>query len=56
MDYPADYAPVVHVRNAPRPWEKGFNALKLSFGQPELIRQRQVLLPRLNHDATSDGI
>jgi hypothetical protein len=56
MDYPADYAPVVHVRNASRPWEKGFNALKLSFGQPELIRQRQVLLPRLNHDATSDGI
>ena len=56
MDYPADYTPVVHARNATRPWEKGFNALKLSFSQPELIRHRQVLLPRLNRDATSDGI
>ncbi len=56
MDYPADHTPVVHARNATRPREKGFNALKLSLSQPELIRHRQVLLPRLNHDVTSDGI
>jgi hypothetical protein len=31
MDYPADHTPVVHVRNATRPREKGFNALKLSL-------------------------
>src|SRR5229473_7903036 len=36
--------------------KKGFNTLKLSLSQPELIRHRQVLLPRLNHDITSDGI
>src|SRR5215471_16110281 len=35
---------------------KGFNALELSLSQPVLIRHRQVLLPRLNHDVTSDGI
>jgi hypothetical protein len=56
MDYPADHTPVVHARNATRPREKGFNALKLSLSQPELIKHRQVLLPRLNHDATLDGI
>ena len=56
MDYPADHTPVIHARNATRPGEKGFNALKLSLSQPELIRHRQALLPRLNHDVTSDGI
>src|SRR5260370_19255715 len=56
IDYPANHTPVVHARNATRPREKGFNALKLSLSQPELIRHRQVLLPRLNHDVTSDGI
>jgi hypothetical protein len=56
IDYPANHAPVVHARNATRPREKGVNALKLSLSQPELIRHRQVLLPRLNHDVTSDGI
>jgi hypothetical protein len=35
MDYPANHTPVVHARNATRPREKGFNALKLSFSQPE---------------------
>jgi hypothetical protein len=48
MDYPADHTPVVHARNATRPREKGLNALELSLSQPELIRHRQVLLPRLN--------
>jgi hypothetical protein len=56
MSYPADHTPVIHARNATRPGEKGFNALKLSLSQPELIRHRQVLLPRLNHDVTPDGI
>ena len=56
MDYPADHTPVVHARNATRPREKGFDALKLSLSQPELIRHRQVLLPRLNHDVAPDGI
>jgi hypothetical protein len=56
IDYPADQTPVVHARNVTRPREKGFNALKLSLGQSELIRHRQVLLPHLNHDVTSDGI
>ena len=55
MDYPADHTPVIHARNATRPGEKGFNALKLSLSQPELIRHRQVLLPRLNHDVTFWG-
>jgi hypothetical protein len=50
MDYPADHTPVVHTRNATRSWEKGFDALELILGQPELIRHWQVLLPRLNHD------
>ncbi len=54
--YRADHTPVIHVRKATRPGEKGFNALKLSLGQPELIRHRQVLLPHLNYDVTSDGI
>ena len=54
MDYPADHTPVVHVRNVTRPREKGFNALKLSLSRPELIRHRRTLLPRLNHDVTSD--
>ena len=31
MDYPADHTPVVHARNATRPGEKGFKALKLSL-------------------------
>jgi len=52
-NYPADHTPVIHARNATRPGKKGFNALKLSLSQPELIRHRQVLLPRLNHDVTS---
>src|SRR5258708_28550970 len=56
IDYPANHTPGVHARNATRPREKGFNALKLSLSQPELIRHRQVLLPRLNHDVTSDRI
>ncbi len=56
MGYPVDHSPVVHARNATRPREKWFNALKLSLSQPVLIRLRQVLLPRLNHDVTSDGI
>jgi hypothetical protein len=56
MDYPANHTPVVHARNAARPREKGFNALKPSLSEPELIRHRQVLLPRLNHDVTSDRI
>lgn len=29
MDYPADYTPVMHARNATRPGEKGLNAIKL---------------------------
>ena len=33
MDYPADPTPVVHARNATRPGEKEFNALKLSLSQ-----------------------
>jgi hypothetical protein len=45
---PADHTPVVRARNATRPREKGFNALKLSLSQPELIRHRQALLPRSN--------
>ena len=56
MDYPADHTPVVHARNATRPRVKESNAPKLSPSQPELIRHRQVVLPRLNHDVTSDGI
>jgi hypothetical protein len=56
IDYPANHTPVVHARNATRPREKESNALKLSLSQLELIRQRQALLPRLNHDGTSDGI
>ena len=38
LDYPANHTPVVHARNATRPREKEFNALKLSLSQPELIR------------------
>jgi hypothetical protein len=34
----------------------GSIALELRFSQPKLIRYRQVLLPRLNHDVTSVGI
>ena len=45
-----------HQRAEWRSGEKGFNALKLSQSPPELIRYRQVLLPRLNYDVTSDGI
>jgi hypothetical protein len=56
MDYPADPEPIVHARNAERPGERGFNALKLRLSQPEVIRHRLLLLPRLNHDVTSDGI
>jgi hypothetical protein len=52
MDDPAEHTPVIHARNATRPREKDFDALKLSLSQPELIRHRQVLLPRLNHDVT----
>jgi hypothetical protein len=37
-----------HQRAEWRSGEKGFNALKLSQSPPELIRYRQVLLPRLN--------
>jgi hypothetical protein len=37
MGYPADHTPVIHARNATRAGEKGFNALKLSLSQPELI-------------------
>src|SRR5260370_35400421 len=56
IDYPANHTPVVHARNATRPREKGFNALKLSLSQPELIRHRQALLPRFNPHLPSDGI
>ena len=42
IDYPANHTPVVHARNATRPREKGFNALKLSLSQREMIRHRQV--------------
>src|SRR5207302_10765680 len=56
MGYPAHHTAVSHARNATRAGEKGFSARKLSLSQPELIRHRQVLLPRLNHDVTSDGI
>jgi hypothetical protein len=53
MDYPGDHTPVAECHATRENW---FNALELSFSQPELIRHRQVLLPRLNHDVTSVGI
>ena len=56
MDYPADHTPVVHARNATRPREKGFDALKLSLSQPELFRARQVLLRRSNLGVAPDGL
>ena len=41
------------TRGMPRVRGKGFNALKLSLSQPELIGRWQVLLLRLNHDVAS---
>ena len=41
MDYPADHMPVVHARNATRPREKGFDALKLSLNLLKQVFDRR---------------
>lgn len=56
MDYPTDDTEVVHTRNPTRLRKAGDYTLQLDPGGPELIGHRQILLPRLKHDATSDGI
>lgn len=56
VDYPADHATIIDTWYAVGSWEVEFNALKLGFAGPVMIRQGQVLLPSLNHNSNDNGI